>query len=48
MIANLNSNRIFKYKINTSLPRFIFNTYKIYEQNKIYKKRCIVSDIINV
>ena len=48
MIANLNSNTIFKYKIETTLPRFNFNTYKIYEQNKIYKKRCTVSDIINV
>lgn len=48
MIANLNSNTIFKYKIETTLPRINFNTYKIYEQNKIYKKRCTVSDIINV
>jgi hypothetical protein len=48
MIANLNSNTIFKYKIETTLPPFNFNTYKIYEQNKIYKKRCTVSDIINV
>jgi hypothetical protein len=48
MIANLNSNTIFKYKIETTLPRINFNTYKIYEQNKIYIKRCKVSDIINV
>jgi hypothetical protein len=48
MIANLNSNTIFKYKIDMTLPPFNFNTYKIYEQNKIYRKRCTVSDIINV
>jgi hypothetical protein len=48
MIANLNLNSIFKYKIDMTLPRFNFNTYKIYEQNKIYRKRCIISDIINV
>ena len=48
MIANLNSNTIFKYKIDMTIPRFNFNTYKIYEQNKIYRKRCILSDIINV
>lgn len=48
MIVNLTSNAIFKYKINTTLPKFNFNTYKIYEQNKVYRNRCLVSDIINV
>ena len=48
MIVNLNLNTIFKYKIDMTMPRFNFNTYKIYEQNKIYRKRCILSDIINV
>lgn len=48
MIVNLTSNTIFKYKIDITLPRFNFNTYKIYEQNKVYRNRCIVSDIINV
>jgi len=54
MLIHLNTNdkylgnSIFKYKIDITLPKMVFNTYKMYEQNKIYKQRCILSDIINV
>ena len=48
MIYNKIRNDICRYTINLSLPKVVFYTYKIYEQNKIYKQRCVISDIINV
>lgn len=48
MICDLDNIVITKYEINLTLPLSIFNTYKMYDQNKIYKQRCVLSDIINV
>lgn len=48
MIYNLYTDMFYKYKINKILPKITFDTYKIYEQSKIYKQRCIISDIINI
>lgn len=48
MICDLDNIMISNYEINLTLPLSIFNTYKMYDQNKIYKQRCILSDIINV
>ena len=48
MICDLDNITISKYEINLTLPLCIFNTYKMYDQNKIYKQRCVLSDIINV
>lgn len=48
LISELNENLFYKYKINIELPEYTFDTYKIYEENKIYKQRCNLSDIINI
>lgn len=48
MISELDNNSHYLYQINLNLPHFVFNTYKIYNENNIYRQRCIVSDIINV
>ena len=48
MIYNKIRNDICRYTINLTLPKVVFYTYKIYEQKKIYKQRCVISDIINV
>jgi hypothetical protein len=48
LITDIKNNNFYSYIIKTSIPEYIFNTYKIYDEKKIYKDRCKVSDIINV
>lgn len=48
LVSELNENLFYKYKININLPEYTFETYKMYDQNKIYKHRCNLSDIINI
>lgn len=48
LVSELNENLFYKYKININIPEYTFETYKMYEQNKIYKQRCNLSDIINI
>jgi len=48
LCVEFNENKYYVHKINLDIPRYIFNTYKIYDEQKLYKQRCIVSDIINV
>lgn len=48
IVSELENNKHYLYQINTQLPRFNFNTYKIYNENKMYRQRCCVSDIIDV
>jgi hypothetical protein len=46
---NLNNDvKIYKGYINIDVPLYNFDTYKIYDENKIYNKRCTLKDIINV
>jgi hypothetical protein len=44
----LNDIKIYKGKIDINIPCYNFNTYKIYDEYKIFKERCTLRDIINI
>jgi hypothetical protein len=44
----LNNIKIYKGKIDINIPCYNFNTYKIYDEYKIFKERCTLRDIINI
>ena len=48
LIVDLKTMNLYSYIIKNLVPEYTFNTYKIYDQDKLYKNRCKVSDIIKV
>jgi hypothetical protein len=44
----LNNIKIYKGIINLNIPYYNFNTYKIYDEFKLFKERCTLRDIINI
>jgi hypothetical protein len=44
----LNNIKIYKGIINVNILYYNFNTYKIYDEFKLFKERCTLRDIINI
>jgi hypothetical protein len=46
LIYNNDENVYFVYRINNKINKYIFNTYKIYNEENVYKNKCNLSDIL--